>query len=156
MGNQVSQVDAVIDALIAALTTAGLYVLDGSDDPTGDRPAIWAAVIVGGDGDPLGVGRPAAVSNQTLATTDLGSMDELGGITCAVVAQSGDDDLSGRRSESLTLLGEVESALRNDSTLGGLIADGFIEGVQTYQARARGSFVRRVFTYRFTVYQDIP
>lgn len=156
MSNQVSQVDAVIDALIAVFTTAELTVLDGSDDPSGDRPATWAAVIVGGDGDPLGVGRPAAVTSQTLGSMDQGSMDETGAVTCAVVSQSGDDDLAGRRADSLTLLGEVESALRNDSTLGGVVADGYVEGIQTYQARARGSFVRRVFTYRFTVYQDIP
>lgn len=152
----VSRVDAVITALLAAFEAAGLNVLDGSDDPSGDRPAAWAGVVVGGDGDPLGVGRTAAVSNQALATFNRGSMDENGGVTCAVVAQSGDDDLAGRRAESLTLLTEIESILRTDPTLGGVVADGFVENVQTYQARARGSFVRRVFVYRFTAYQDIP
>lgn len=151
---QVSQVDVVLTALMAAFSEAGLTVLDGSDDPRGDRPSAWVAVIVGGDGDPLGVGRPAAVTNQTLGSMDRGSMDEVGAITCAVIAQSGADDLAGRRTESLALLGHVETVLRNNSTLGGVVADGYIEGVQTYQARVRGSFVRRVFTYRFTVYQD--
>jgi hypothetical protein len=150
----VTRTDAVITALLAAFENAGLNVLDGSDEPTGDRPSAWAGVVVGGDGDPLGVGRAAAVSNQAQATFNRGSMDESGLVTCAVLAQSGDDDLAGRRSESLALLTEIEEVLRTDPTLGGVVADGFVEGVQTYQARARGSFVRRVFNFRYTAYLD--
>lgn len=152
----VSRVDAVISALLEAFEDAGLNVLDGSDDPSGDRPATWAGVVVGGDGDPLGVGRAVANTNQSLATFNRGSMDESGLVTCAVLAQSGDDDLAGRRTESLALLTEIETILRTDPTLGGVVADGYVENVQTYQARARGSFVRRVFSYRFVAYQDIP
>jgi hypothetical protein len=147
----VSQVDAVITALITALTTAGLVVLDGTDEPRGDDPGTF--VIVGGDGDPLGSGRPAAIATQAPGVFGGAGVDESPGVvTCAVISNSGDDQLATCRANSLTAYTTVEATLRADPTLGGVVGDGYVDGMQLFQRRTRGAHVRRVFTYRFVVY----
>jgi len=149
---QVSALDDVITALLTALDTAlTVPVYDG-------LPATSAAdtefVLIGDDGATETVGEPAATSNQDWSTFELGSRAEEGTVTCAVISQSGDDDLAARRAASRALMVSIEAALRATENLGGVVAAGGIDTITLYQGRnANGGFVRRVFTYRYTAYQ---
>jgi len=149
---QVSALDDVITALLTALDTAlTVPVYDG-------LPATSAAdtefVLIGDDGATETVGEPAATSNQDWSTFELGSRAEEGTVTCAVISQSGDDDLAARRTASKALMVSIETALRATENLGGVVAAGGIDTTTLYQGRnANGCFVRRVFTYRYTAYQ---
>jgi hypothetical protein len=149
---QVSAVDDVIAALLTALDTAlTVPVYDG-------LPATSAAdtefVLVGDDGAVETVGEPAATNTQNWATFELGSRAEEGTVTCAVISQSGDDDLAARRAASKTLMTSIETALRATDNLAGVVAAGGIDTITLHQGRnANGSYVRRVFTYHYTAYQ---
>jgi hypothetical protein len=150
----VSQIDEVIEGLLAAGVSAGLNVLDGNDEPS--SRSLNRCLIVGGDGDFTGTPRAVGGSDQVFAAVG-GPRDEQGSITCAMLAQSGGDALTTVREWSLTDLTAFEAALRADETLGGRVAAGLIAGQQLYAFRSReGATVRRVLTYRFTVYQDGP
>jgi hypothetical protein len=150
---QVSQLDSVIDGLLAVVTTADLKVLDGNDEPSSRN--LERFVVVGGDGDFGGAARPVGATDQQLATFG-GSRDERGAVTCAVIAQSGSDKLETARSWSLADLTTLEAALRADETLDGRVANGLIVNLQLFQFRGRqGAVVRRVFTYRYDVLQDL-
>ncbi len=149
---QVSAVDAVITALISTLDTAlTVPVYDGLESTSA---ADTDFVLVGDDGAVETVGEPAATSNQDWSTFELGSRAEEGTVTCAVISQSGDDDLAARRTASKTTMAAVEAALRATENLGGVVAVGGIDTITLHQGRnANGCYVRRVFIYRYTAYQ---
>jgi hypothetical protein len=142
----------VIDALITELTAAGFVVLDGNDHARGDVYGTY--VVVGGDAsDPsptAAAARPAA-NTTGVASVFGGAVDEDGVVTMAVVADSGDEDLAGRRAAAATALAAVATALA-DTTLGGLVATSRIDSAQLFTSRQRGAQARYVFGYRYTAY----
>ena len=113
----ITRVDAVIDALVAALsadsTLAGL-VYDGppvTGDPLPDVVTIGFAYDEDDD--------TAADIRQELH--ELGAAakrDETVDIRCAVMSSNGDGDMAAARTRCITLLGAVESVLRADYSLG--------------------------------------
>lgn len=101
-----------IDAVITALTNAGLTVLDGTG-PTGD---YQASVWVGYDGDPDGDWRAADIDQQW-AGVGTTKVDETFDIVCAIVAPFDETVKSGRDSVK-ALFATVETTLRSDLSRG--------------------------------------
>jgi len=162
----VAQVSAVDDVIAALLTTIGAYESEGIryldaalTKPVCDGVPVTATaasgfVLIGDDGAPEVTGEPAASVTQDWGTFEAGSRTEEGTVTCAVVSQSGDDDLAVHRAATKADMVTVEARLRATDNLGGVVAAGGIDTISLHQGRnANGGFVRRVFTYRYTAYQ---
>lgn len=112
-----SVVGAVIDALVTALTTAGINVVDG--------PAVNAAdtgtdtLYIGWDGTEEG--SDAASTDQEWAGLGNRARDENLTITCYAEATRGDTTLKPTRDAALAVVAAVETALRSDPQLGGAL-----------------------------------
>lgn len=113
----VTRADAVIDALVAALsadgTLAGL-VYDGP--PVTDDP-LFEVVTVGFAFDES----DDSSFEITQSYHDLGpaaKRDEQVDVRCAVYASNGDGDMGAARARAVVLLGAVESVLRANPSLG--------------------------------------
>jgi hypothetical protein len=115
----VSQQPAVLDALVAILTTAlpDVRVLDGpgiSDDST----SLWLFV---GDDDPDSTDAPTAVDgSQSWAGLGRRSRDEEFTVWCTAVAWSGDDPLKPVRDAAYGIVVQMEASITGDPTLGGI------------------------------------
>lgn len=105
---------AVVDALIATLGSQLSVPVWDTAPVTGER---LTGVIVGAVGD--STEGNAGTLEQTYH--DLGPSarrDETGTVECAVVAQSGDDDLAAVRAAAFAILGDAEDALRSGVSIG--------------------------------------
>lgn len=113
----VTRVDAVIDALVAALsadaTLKGL-VWDGppiTGDPLAEVVTIGFAFD---DGDDLS----AEITQEYHELGPAAKRDETVDVRCAVMASNGTADMSLARARCVVLLGAVESVLRATPSLG--------------------------------------
>ncbi len=138
---------AVIDALVTlAGTTSAEKVYDG--------PAITAEslndfMVIGGTEDP-----DDEPSSFTQDWNGLGARTktEAGEITCAVLVGTGNDGVKVARDRALAILGEVETAVRNDPSLGGVLSAGWCHvsgGRHVQRLNAQGLYVRIVFTVSY-------
>ncbi|MEU8270829.1 hypothetical protein AB0B89_27185 [Sphaerisporangium sp. NPDC049002] len=115
-----SRVPAAIDALVAlfqatpGLGVAGVAVVDGPII-TGDP--LHEAVFVGYDGDPDGDGE-AVTFDQEWAGLGARAKNESFVVMCAVSVWSGSTKVVPVRTRAFEMLGEVETALRTDPSLG--------------------------------------
>lgn len=114
----VTRLDAVIDALVAALRAAGslsgVTVLDGP--PVTDDP-LFEVVSVGFSWDP----EDDRAAETTQGYHELGmtaKRDETVDVYCAVRVVNGDADVSTARARAVVLVGAVESVLRADPSMG--------------------------------------
>ena len=113
-----SAVPAVVDALIAALTTAGLAVIDGpgiTDDP------LPLSVHVGwGDPDSDQI-EESASADQTWAWLGHTQRDETVTVHCRVVAWSGNSDtasMKAARDAAFGAFADIGSTIQSDPSLG--------------------------------------
>jgi hypothetical protein len=120
--------------------------------PVYDMPVTASAdpqlVLIGDDGDP----QSDAVATYEQQWTDIActARMETGEIPCAVIAQSGDTDIEGRRAEASALMSAIGVSLVADQTLGGLVMGsqlirGSAKGIQN----SAGSAVVAPFTIRY-------
>lgn len=144
----VSVLDNVIGALVTIFQTAVGTSVPVYDGLPGTQVTDFDLVIVGDDGDPANADNPAGTTTQERIRMD-GATTEFGDVTCAVICQTGDDDLPGRRARSQVLMLALETALRADRTLGGVVIRSNIDTVALFQTRTGGSGVRRVFTVHY-------
>lgn len=149
---------SAVDDVLAALQTM-FQAAVGSSVPVYDGLPITAEVdrqfvLVGDDGD-ANSDEPAATTTQTRETRNIvGAYTEAGDVTCAVICQTGDDDLPGLRATSRNLMALLEAAVRTDPTLGGAVVRAQVTDVTLWQVRnAKGSAVRRVFTVHYDANQ---
>lgn len=149
----ISRYAAVADALVAALQAApalsAVTVTDGLPI-TEDR--LTSLVIVGNSGDPED--DSAGTFDQMyhdLAGTG-STREETVTIPCAVLAQTGDIDVSATRSSAFTILGAVESTLRGNYTLGvdGVLRVEMSGGEVRVSQFADGTAVRLTFSIQAT------
>lgn len=112
-----SRLPASIDAIVEALTTAGVTVWDGPI-LTGD---YGDAIYIGYDADPQGGEERASSTEQTWASA-IGqkARNEDLQIICAIVTLTGNDDASWKpaRDTAFALLETVGTVLRADPSLG--------------------------------------
>lgn len=113
----VTRADAVIDALVAALsadgTLAGL-VWDGPPITGDPLPEVVTVGFAFDESDDSSF-------EITQSYHDLGpaaSRDETVDVRCAVYSSNGDGDMGAARARAVVLLGAVESVLRANPTLG--------------------------------------
>ncbi|MCT9932449.1 hypothetical protein N5079_19800 [Planotetraspora sp. A-T 1434] len=112
-----SRAPAVIDALVALLQAApGLSGVTVFDGPTVTAASIRDLITVGWDGDDDN--DEAVQSDQAWAGLGAKSKDETLLITCAAIAWRGETDVKPVRDRAYALVGEVETALRSDPSLG--------------------------------------
>lgn len=114
----ITRIDAVIDALVAALradpSLSGVTVLDGP--PVTDDP-LWEVVSIGFAWD----AEDDRAAETTQGYHELGmtaKRDETVDVYCAVRVVNGDADVSTARARAVVLLGAVETVLRADPSLG--------------------------------------
>lgn len=138
---------AVIDALVilAQTTTAGA-VYDGPT-VTGAAPADF--IVIGGTEDPDD--EPSSFDQSWNGLGKLGK-NESGDVTCAVLVSAGDDGVKVARDRALTLLGEMETKVRADPSLGGALSAGWCQvssGRHVQRLTTQGLYVRITFTVAY-------
>lgn len=114
-----TRVGDVIDALVAlaeaTVDTSTVAVFDGPQ-PVFDPPEQFVAI--GWDtGDEAGSGISADIT-QEWASLGNRAKDETGTVNCAVGVWTGDTNAKGRRDTAAAIIGQLETALRADATLG--------------------------------------
>ena len=142
-----SRFGAVVDALVSLIdATTVTHVFDG---PPHTADTLDEYVIVGGTDDP---DDDAGEVRQEWNGLGAGAKQETGEVTCAVLVGTGDDVVKTARDRALVVLGEVETALRADKTLGGVIVSGWCslaEGRPSQRRNANGLYARVVFTVSY-------
>lgn len=142
-----SRFGAVVDALVTLVdATSVTHVFDGPPN-TAEGPAEY--VIVGGTDDP---DDDAGEIAQEWNGLGAGTKQETGEVRCAVLVGTGDDVVKTARDRALVIFGEVETALRADKTLGGVIVSGWCslaEGRPAQRRNANGLYARVVFTVTY-------
>lgn len=150
----VSALDDVLAALVGILQTALGTAVPVYDGLPATASADLQFLVVGDDGDPTSGDNPAGSTTQTRAERMDGRTTETGDVTCALICQTGDDDLPALRTASRLLMLGIETALRADRTLGGVAVRSNVDDVTLWQTRnANGSAVRRVFTVHYDAFQ---
>jgi len=142
-----SRLGAVIDALVTTLDAGTAVAVYDGYPVLSSLPADF--VVVGGAPDP---DADAASLEQAWAGLGAKSRDETGEITCAVVAQSGGTVHKPSRDRVLVILGELETAIRSDPTLGGAVAAGWLHvttGALSQQQNSNGSRAVVTFTVSY-------
>lgn len=141
------RIGAVIDALVTlARTTTAEAVYDGPA-LTGE-PAL-DFVVIGGTEDPDD--EPSSF-NQSWNGLGARTKNESGDITCAVLVGTGGEDVKAARDRALVLLGEVETLVRADPSLGGVLTGGWCHvsgGRHVQRLNTQGLYVRVVFTVSY-------
>lgn len=141
-----STIPATIDALVA-LFTASLSDVDVHDGPA----------VVSNRADHLSVGyagrdNPEAVSwEQTAAGIQRGAhpRDEVFFVNCVINSGSGDAVMSTRRTRAFAILGQVETSLRADPSLGGVVMTAQVaDGSLLQDLDENGMFAGLVFRIR--------
>jgi len=142
-----SRFGAVIDALVTLVdTTSVTHTFDGPPN-TAEGPTEY--VIVGGTDDP---DDDAGEITQAWNGLGAGAKQETGEVTCAVLVGTGDDVVKTARDRALVILGEIETALRADKTLGGVLVSGWCEmasGRPSQRRNSNGLYARVAFTVRY-------
>lgn len=151
----VSALDDVLAALVTIFGTAVGTTASVYDGLPATSAADTAFVVVGDDGDPTSGDTPAGTVTQARMLDRIdGRTTETGDVTCALICQTGDDDLPGLRSTSRGLMAQLEAAVRADRTLGGVVIRSNVDTVDLWQIRnANGAAVRRVFTVHYDANQ---
>ena len=142
-----SRFGAVVDALVTLVdATSVTHVFDG---PPNTADTLDEYVIVGGTDDP---DDDAGEFDQDWAGIGRQSKNETGEVTCAVLVGTGNDVVKTARDRALVVVGEIETALRADPTLGGVLSAGWShlsEGRPRQRRNANGLYVRVTFTVAF-------
>lgn len=138
---------AVIDALVtlARTTTAGA-VYDGPVI-TGEVPLDF--IVIGGTEDPDD--EPSSF-DQSWNGLGAKTKNESGEITCAVLVGTGNENVKVARDRALVILGEVETKVRADPSLGGVLTGGWCQvsgGRHVQRMNTQGLYVRIVFTVAY-------
>lgn len=142
-----SRFGAVVDALIVSIGTAtGATVLDG---PSNQTLTVDEYVVVGGTDDP---DDDAGEIEQEWNGLGASAKQETGEVTCAVLVGTGGDVVKTARDRALVLFGQIETAVRADKTLGGVITSGWCEmrsGRPSQRRNTNGLYARIVFTITY-------
>lgn len=138
---------AVIDALVTLVgTTSAQEVYDG---PPNTTTAATDYVVIGGTEDPDD--EPSSFDQNWNGLGRNGKV-ETGEITCAILVGTGDDDVKTVRDRALEILGEVETAVRDDPSLGGVLTGGWCQvsgGRHVQRRNSQGLYVRVLFTVAY-------
>jgi hypothetical protein len=137
----------VIDALvILAGTTSAQAVYDG---PSVTSESVTDFVVIGGTEDPDD--EPLSSDQAWNGLGKLGKV-ETGEVVCAVLVGSGDEDVKVARDRALVILGEIETAVRLDPTLDGVLSGGWAQvsgGRLVQRLNTQGLYVRITFTVSY-------
>lgn len=138
---------AVIDALVTLVGTTSVEAV--YDGPTVTRESVTEFVVIGGTEDP-----DDEPSSFDQAWNGLGNRGktETGEVTCAVLVGSGEQDVKPARDRALAILGEIETAVRLDPSLGGVLSGGWCQvsaGRHVQRLNSQGLYVRITFTVSY-------
>jgi hypothetical protein len=127
-------------------STSAQAVYDG---PVVTTAATSDYVVIGGTEDPDD--EPSSFDQEW---NGLGARSkiETGEVTCAVLVGTGDEGVKASRDRALVVLGEVETAVRADPTLGGVLTGGWClvsGGRHVQRLNTQGLYVRVVFTVSY-------
>jgi hypothetical protein len=138
---------AVIDALLdLARTTSAQAVYDGPVVVT-STPTDY--LVIGGTEDPDD--EPSSFDQDWNGLGARGKIEQ-GEITCAVLVGTGGEDVKAARDRALEVIDEVETLVRADPSLGGVLSGGWCQvssGRHTQRLNSQGLYVRIVFTVAY-------
>lgn len=138
---------AVIDALVTlAGTTSAQAVYDGPVNITAPPTDF---IVVGGTEDPDD--EPSSF-DQLWNGLGAKTKNESGEVTCAILVGTGDEAVKVSRDRALAILGEFETAVRADPSLGGVLVGGWAHvssGRHTQRLNSQGLYVRVTFTVSY-------
>lgn len=138
---------AVIDALVTlARSTSALDVHDG---PVVATASTSDYLVIGGTEDPDD--EPSSF-DQTWNGLGARGKVETGEVTCAVLVGTGGEDVKTARDRALSILGEMETLVRADPSLGGVLSGGWCQvsgGRHVQRLNSQGLYVRVVFTVSY-------
>jgi hypothetical protein len=142
-----SRFGAVTDALITLIGATDVSATFDGPFLTADIPIDYA--IVGGTDDPEDDG-----GEFTQDWNGLGARTkvETGEVVCAILVGTGDDVVKVARDRALDIVGQVETAIRADPTLGGAVVSGWCQvsrGVPRQRTNTAGLYVRIVLTIAY-------
>ncbi len=143
----------ILDAVTALNTTlrAALAPVPVLDGPGLSESSMTVYVVVGHDDDPDA--NEAAAYRADFDSMESVARIELGSVNCYVVAQSGGADLAAARVTARDTVAAVDTALRADPTLGGVVgrADYGASGVVKQESNPDGIAVLLTFTVDYQV-----
>ena len=138
---------ALITALRNASSLSSIRVFDGIEI---DQSYPGNAIVVGTDGSMEGDDVTAGSARQEYKQLGAISKFEYGTLTCALWAANGGTDLASLRTTAFTLLGDVETVIRNDVSFGGVVMFSGLESHQmTYRQTTQGAAVVILFTVSY-------
>jgi hypothetical protein len=141
----------VLDTLTALNTVlkAALSPTPVLDGPGLSESSMAVYVVVGHDDDPDA--NEAAAYDQQISSMDMLERQELGAVFCLVVAQSGGADMATVRVAARDTAAAVDTALRADPTLGGVVGRAWygLAGTTKQEANNDGIAVRLTFTVNY-------
>lgn len=141
------KIGAVIDALVGlAAGTSAQAVYDG---PTVTSESPTDFIVIGGTED-----LDDEPSSFVQAWNGLGARGktETGEVACAVLVGTGNDQVKVARDRALSILAEMEAAVRNDPSLGGVLSAGWClvsGGRHVQRLNSQGLYVRITFTVSY-------
>jgi len=139
-----SRLAAVIAALFTAFDATDAIAAYRGVPILSDAPADF--VIVGGRDD---ANYMAGATVQDWNGLGARTRVEEGRVVCAIIAQSGDDDLAGQQDRAHAVLAQVEDVLRADPTLGGIVSSGWLQVLDTLleqRSTGAGTYARLTVT----------
>lgn len=144
----ISRWATVVDAVIAAVDAQTAAQVFDAVPVTSEFVGLGLTVGARLDDD-RGLGGTVRQGYHDLGPT--ATRDETGTIYCSAIAQTGNDDLSGMRAAAFGLVGDVETALRNnyDLDLAGVRSVELEMGDIFQGLTQAGSFVEVQFTLRY-------
>jgi hypothetical protein len=138
--------NAFITALQGASSLSGIRIFDGIEI---DQSYPGDAIVVGTDGSMEGDDVTAGSARQEYKQLGAISKFEYGTLTCSLWSANGASNLTSRRTQAFTLLGNVETVIRNDVSFGGVVMFSGIESHQmSYRQTTQGAAV--VITFNVT------
>jgi hypothetical protein len=140
-----SVIDALISSLSAVPALAGVTV-EGTAVVSGKR--YTHAVVIGDDGDPESENDPSFA--QEWANMAHTKRSETGDIPCAALATTGSTASDVVKVTAFQIMAEVESFLRADTTIGGVVFTSEItEGAARVGTNSAGTFVVIPFSVHY-------
>ena len=138
-------IGAVVSALKNDTNLTAVRVFDGIEI---DQSYPGDAIAIGHDGSTEGDDITTASARQEYIQLGAKRKFEDGQVSCALWSWDGTTDLAARRTRAYSILGEIETVIRNDVSFGGIV---LYSGLETHQLNYRQTNAGAAVVITFTI-----